>query len=241
VKIGVLADIHGNLAALNAVLLEIEEVEEIWCLGDMVGYGPNPNECCKIIKDRAKHCVLGNHDAGVLGKIDLSLFNVFAAEAIKITQKILEKKNKDFLENLVKIKELGEVILVHGSVKNPLTEYIFETHQAEISLTNFTQKFCFVGHTHYPVVFEKEKDFVSEIVPHFEREIKLKKDCRYIINPGAVGQPRDGDWRASFGLFDDQDLTFEFRRVTYPLEKTQARMKKLGLPEFLIQRLSLGR
>lgn len=236
-----MADIHSNLEALEAVLEDMGEVDEIWCLGDVVGYGPNPNECCEIIKERARYCILGNHDAGVLGKVDLSWFNVFAAEAIRITQKILEEKSKNFLETLPKIKKLREIILVHGSIRDPIYEYIFETHEAEICFANFSRRFCFVGHTHYPVVFEKEKDNVLEIVPHFRKEVKLKKDGRYIINPGAVGKPRDGDWRASWGLFDDQNLTFEFRRVEYPIEKTQTKMEKLGLPRFLIERLSLGR
>lgn len=240
-KVAILADIHSNQEALEVVLEEAKSAQEIWCLGDIVGYGPNPNECCETIKNRARYCVLGNHDAGVLGKMELSWFNVFAAEAIKINQGILEEKNKKFLRNLPEIQKLREIILVHGSVKNPLTEYIFETHQAENCLANFSRRFCLLGHTHYPVVFEKEKDFIKEIVPHFQKKIRFKNDCRYLINPGAVGQPRDGDWRASFGLFDEENLTFEFRRVEYPLEKTQEKMRKLNLPEFLIQRLSLGR
>ena len=239
-RVAVIADIHSNLEALKAVLADLKDVQEIWCLGDVVGYGPNPNECCEVIKEKANYCVLGNHDAGVLGKTDLSWFNIFAVEAIKITRRILDKKSRNFLEKLPEIKKLDESILVHGSVKNPITEYIFETHQAEVSFANFSRRFCFVGHTHYPVVFIKENG-VAEIVPHFQKKIKFKEDCRYIINPGSVGQPRDGDWRASFGIFDDQNLTFEWRRVEYPVEKTQEKMRKLGLPQFLIQRLALGR
>lgn len=239
-RVAVIADIHSNLEALDAVLADLKDLKEIWCLGDVVGYGPNPNECCEIIKNRAKYCVAGNHDWGVMGKTDLSWFNIFAVEAIKITQKILNEKSRIFLENLLEIKKLDEVILVHGSVKNPITEYIFETHQAEVSFANFSRRFCFVGHTHYPVVFIKENGVV-EIVPHFQKKIKFKEDCRYIINPGSVGQPRDGDWRASFGIFDDQNLTFEWRRIEYPVKKTQEKMRKLGLPQFLIQRLVLGR
>jgi predicted phosphodiesterase len=240
VKVAVIADIHSNLEALEAILADAKNLKETWCLGDVVGYGPNPNECCEIIKERAKHCVAGNHDRGVLGKIEISWFNTWAIEAIKVTRKILEEKNKNFLENLTTIKKLGEIVLVHGSVKNPLTDYIFETHQAEENFSSFGERICFVGHTHYPVIFVKENGIV-EIVPHFQKKIKFKKDCRYIINPGAVGQPRDGDWRASYGIFDNQSLTFEWKRVEYPVKKTQEKMKQLGLPQFLIQRLSLGR
>ncbi len=199
---------------------EVKRAEEIWCLGDVAGYGPNPNECCEIVKEKAKYCVAGNHDWGVLGKAELSWFNVFAAEAIKTTRRIIEEKNKKFLESLPKIKKLREIVLVHGSVKNPLTEYILTTGQAKESFAHFSEKICFVGHTHLPAVF--------------------KKGDRRIINPGSVGQPRDGDWRASWGLFDDENLTFEFKRVEYPVEKTQEKMEKLGLPRFLIERLALG-
>lgn len=220
-RIAVLADIHSNQEALEAVLEEVKSAEEIWCLGDIVGYGPNPNECCEIIKERARYCILGNHDAGALGKMELSWFNVFAAEAIKITRRISEEKSKNFLANLPKIIKLSEIVLVHGSVRGPIYEYIFETDEAQRAFKDFSEKICFVGHTHIPMIF--------------------KDDTRRIINPGSVGQPRDGDWRASWGLFDDENLTFEFRRVEYPIEKTQEKMRKLKLPEFLIQRLSLGR
>lgn len=221
VRVAVIADIHSNLEALEAVLEDAKSAEETWCLGDVVGYGPNPNECCEIVKKKAKYCIAGNHDWGVLGKAELSWFNVFAVEAIKITRRIIEEKNKKFLENLPKIKKLREIVLVHGSVKNPIYEYIFRDDEARDAFKNFSEKICFVGHTHRPATF--------------------KKNSRRIINPGAVGQPRDGDPRASYGLFDDQKLTFEFRRVAYPIEKTQEKMKKLGLPRFLIERLTLGR
>ena len=240
VKVAVIADIHSNLEALRAVLAEAKNVKEIWCLGDVVGYGPNPNECCEIVKKKAKYCVAGNHDWGVLGKIDTSWFNSFAIEAIKITQRILDKKSQKFLGSLADINNLHEIVLVHGSVISPVYEYIFETDVAEKSFAKLSRRFCFVGHTHYSVVFEKENG-VKEIVPHFEKKIRLKKNCRYIINPGSVGQPRDGDWRASYGIFDDQNLVFEFKRVEYPMKRTQEKMIRLGLPEFLIQRLALGR
>lgn len=254
-KVAILADVHSNLEALEAVLEDMGSSaslrmkiqrgkgggDQIWCLGDVVGYGPEPNRCGEIIKERVEHCVLGNHDAGVLGKLELGWFNAFAREAIEITRKEISKKYRTFLESLPEIKKLDEVILVHGSVRNPLTEYIFETHQAEENFEESSEKICFCGHSHYPVVFEKDDDVVREIVPYFQKKIKLKKSCRYLINPGSVGQPRDGDWRASYGLFDDQSLSFEFRRVEYDIEKTQEKMRKLGLPEFLIQRLALGR
>lgn len=248
-RIGVLADVHSNLEALEAVLEDMGRVDQIWCLGDVVGYGPEPNACCEVLsqgnlqsqRTQKVICVAGNHDWGVLGKLDLAWFNNFAREAITITQKIIKKEPRTFLESLPEIQKLDKVVLVHGSVREPLTKYIFERHQAAINFENFSEKICFVGHTHYPVIFEMDEEIVREIVPHFQKKVKLRKGCRYIINPGSVGQPRDGDWRASYGLFDDHNLSFEFRRVEYPIEKNQKKMRKLGLPEFLVQRLSLGR
>lgn len=252
-----MADVHSNLEALEAVLEDFEEKGEIWCLGDVVGYGPNPNECIATLNHRGlqhgttekstesqrlvRYCVAGNHDLGVLGKLELDWFNAFAVEAIEITRKIIEKKHRNFLVSLPKFLKLGEAILVHGSPRDPIFEYLSETHQAELNFEAFQEKICFCGHSHYPVVFEKDDDVVRKIVPYFQKKIKLKKGCRYLINPGSVGQPRDGDNRASYGVFDDQKLTFEFRRVPYPIGKTQEKMRKLGLPGFLIQRLALGR
>lgn len=239
--VAILADIHSNFEALKAVSKNFKGVKEIWCLGDIVGYGPNPNECCQWVKKRAKYCLLGNHDAAVLGKVDLFWFNPFAAQAVIINQKILTEENKEFLKNLKKKQKISEMLLVHGAPQDPIFEYIFTADEAGAAFQGFQEKICFVGHTHCPVIFEKRNDGISEVPIYLNEEFILKKNCRYIINPGAVGQPRDRDSRASYLLFDRKNLTVELRRVAYPIEKTQKKMEALGLPEFLIHRLSFGR
>lgn len=220
-KIAVLADIHSNLEALEAVLADAGGIKEIWCLGDIVGYGPNPNECCAIIKKKAKYCLAGNHDWGVVGKMRIDWFNSQAAAALKNNEKILNGENKAYLNSLPLKEKIGKILLVHASPRLPLTEYLFEDWRVQRAFESFSEKICFVGHTHLPAVFQKGE--------------------RRIINPGSVGQPRDGDWRASYGVFDDKNLTFELRRVKYPIEKTQAKMVKLKISPFLIKRLALGK
>lgn len=239
--IAILADVHSNLEAFKSVLEDLKGVDEIWCLGDIVGYGPEPNECCQLVKEKAKYCLLGNHDAAVLGMVDLSWFNPFAAQAVKINQRILIEENEKFLKNLVKKQKLGEILLVHGSPQDEVFEYIFTLEDARVAFESFQEKICFDGHTHCPVVFEKRGNNLQMIPISPGEKITLKKNYRYIINPGSVGQPRDEDRRASYLLFNGQNLTLELRRVEYKIEKTQEKMEKLGLPQFLIQRLAFGR
>lgn len=256
--IAILADIHSNFEALKAVFrdmaptsraagiafgdarLKLRGVNEIWCLGDVVGYGPEPNQCCQLVKEKAKYCLLGNHDAGVLGGVDLNWFNIDAALAIEVNQKLLTKTNKKFLKSLKKNQKIGEILLVHGSPQGSVFEYVFTPGQARTAFLNFKEKICLNGHTHWPMVFKKTQDDLKISHLFSKKKVSLKKDCRYIINPGSVGQPRDGDPRASYLLFDRKNLTIELKRVTYDIEKTQEKMRKLALPQFLIRRLEFG-
>lgn len=240
-EILLLADIHSNFEALKAVFEDSKDVDEVWCLGDVVGYGPSPNQCCQLIKKGARYSLLGNHDRAVLGKADMSWFNPFAAEAVKINQTIFKEENYKFLENLKEAINFGEIRLVHGSPQNPVFGYIFTPEEARDAFLGFKERVCFVGHTHCPCVFEERGGEVWEIPIYPNEKLSLRKNSHYIINPGSVGQPRDGDSRASFLLFDDETLSLELRRVKYPIRKTQEEMKKLGLPDFLIQRLTFGR
>jgi len=239
-KIAIISDIHANFEALKAVLAEIKKksVDEIWCLGDVVDYGPSPNECCQLIKEKAKYCVAGNHDYGVLEKVDLSWFGSTSLDSMAITRRILSQESRDFLNHLKTKKELSQSFLVHASVKDCLFEYLLEPSQAEENFKNFSQAIGFFGHTHLPYCFEKEGELIKERSPRLEKKIKLKKGNRYLINPGSVGQPRDGDWRPSFGLFDTQNLSFEWERVEYNFQETQKKMRELNLPESLINRLA---
>lgn len=243
-KIAILSDIHSNLEALEAVLFELEKkkIKKIWHLGDIVGYGPNPNECIELIKKKKIISLAGNHDLAVVGKISLFNFNPYAVQAVKINSQEISEKNKKFLENLPSIlKPEKGVVLTHGSIKDPVWEYLLEIAQAEENFSLFKEKVCFVGHSHLPIIFEKRKDKIYQFqFPPDKAFLKLEKESRYIINPGSVGQPRDYNPKASFVIFDNEFLTLKYHRLEYNWQKTQEKMKKKGFPYFLIERLSKG-
>lgn len=243
-KMGILADIHSNLEAFEAVLLELEKlkIKKIWHLGDIVGYGPNPNKCIELIKKKKIISLAGNHDLAVLGKISINNFNPYAAQAVKINAQELSEENKKFLESLpLTLKPKENVILTHGSIRDPVWEYLLEIAQAKENFSLFKEKVLFVGHSHIPIIFEKRKDKIYQFrFPPDKAFLKFEKDSRYIINPGSVGQPRDQNPKASFVIFDNEVLTLEYHRIEYPYQKTQEKMKKAGLPQFLIDRLAIG-
>ena len=243
-KIAILSDIHSNLEAFEAVLFEIEKrkIKKIWHLGDIVGYGPNPNECIELIKKKKIISLAGNHDLAVVGKISTFNFNPYATQAIKINSQEITEKNKKFLESLplnLKLKE--NIILAHGSIRDPIWEYLLEIYQAEENFSLFQEKVLFVGHSHVPMVFEKRKDKIYQFrFPPDKAFLKFEKDSRYIINPGGVGQPRDYNPKASFVIFDDEFLTLEYHRIEYNYQKTQEKMRRKNFPQFLIDRLAIG-
>lgn len=251
-RIGIIADIHSNLAALEVVLKVLEDVDEIWCLGDVVGYGPDPNECIELVSKVARRCVAGNHDLGSIGEIDLADFNYEAQAACSWTGEHLEAKNRDYLRGLplkslvppgplLGLTPAEEIMLVHGSPRDPIWEYIVSTWLAEENFAQLEETVAFVGHSHVPVVFEKPVE--GPCRPHFfegGRAFNLSEDSRYIINPGSVGQPRDRDPRASLLILDREKFSLEYHRLGYSTEKTQRKMERAGLPQFLAERLSWG-
>jgi predicted phosphodiesterase len=241
-KYAVLADIHSNLTALEAVLADIDrkgEISEIWCLGDIVGYGPDPHRCIEIIQNRCSICIAGNHDWAAIGKINTAYFNPEAAEAIEWTSRHLELEDIHFLESLPLTVEKGEFTLTHGSPRDPIWEYILSAAEAEENLKYFKTPYCFIGHSHKPVRFECKKYCTEyDLLP--EEGIKLGKN-RSIINPGSVGQPRDGDPRTGYVIYDDDVGTVTHYRVLYDIKATQQRMQDAGLPEWLVTRLAQGR
>lgn len=243
-KIGILADIHSNLEAFEAVLSELEkqEIEKIWHLGDIVGYGPNPNECIELIRKREIISLAGNHDLAIIGKISTLDFNPYAAAAVKLNAQELSEENKKFLENLpLTSKPEKDIILTHGSIRDPVWEYLLEIYQAEENFVLFKEKILFVGHSHLPIIFEKRENKIYQFrFPPDKAFLKFERDSRYIINPGSVGQPRDQNPKASFVIFDDENWILQYRRLVYPYQKTQEKMKKKGFPQFLIERLPLG-
>jgi len=238
----ILSDIHANLAAFEAVLAAAGVVDAVWCLGDTVGYGPQPNECIERLQGLpGLVCVAGNHDWAALGKLDLSAFNRDARTAAEWTARTLTPANRAWLEGLPERVEREGFTLVHGSPRFPIWEYVLTPAVAFENLAYFDTLTCLVGHSHIPAIFQEGRagQGVIQFVPVPGEPFRYRP-VRSIINPGGVGQPRDGDPRASFILLDPDAGTLVYHRVPYPVEETQARMRAAGLPPRLAARLSYG-
>jgi diadenosine tetraphosphatase ApaH/serine/threonine PP2A family protein phosphatase len=239
----IISDIHSNLAAFEAVLADAGSFDKVWCLGDVVGYGPDPNECVERLRDYPHVCVVGNHDWAALGNMDTEDFNPDAKRACLWTRQQLSPSNLEYLETLPKSLVEDGFTLVHGSPRHPIWEYVLYPSIAEANFEHFDTNFCFVGHTHVPIIYrhnpENPNQACDVMIPSLDDPLVLAED-RLIINPGSVGQPRDGDPRASYAILDAGELTLEYRRIPYPIESTQARMVESGLPVRLIMRLAYG-
>lgn len=237
----IISDIHSNLTAFKAIIGSLEGVDRVWCLGDVVGYGPEPNQSIELLKQLDPLWITGNHDAGAAQKVPLDLFSYDARAALEWTQQRLTPTNLKHLQGLpLTLTPLEGVTLVHGSPRNPIWEYIFSAGIAEVNFAYYPTRIIFVGHTHIPVIFKKTDDLPCQAIPLVEGVFSLADEARYIVNPGSVGQPRDGDIRASFLLFDSEKLTVELHRAPYRVEETQEKMRKENLPPFLIERLAYG-
>ncbi len=239
----ILADIHSNLTALKAVLEDIERrggVDEVWCLGDIVGYGPDPHECIDTLRQMKIVNIMGNHDAAAVGKIDIAFFNRDAAAAIRWTAGQLTHDDYVYLNQLPLSIERESFTLVHGSPRDPVREYLHSTHSAEQNLPYLHTMYCLVGHTHSPTVFVFN-DTADGTMKRFEPDSPLMLgEDRLIINPGAVGQPRDGDPRASYALLDSDAGTLTLHRVSYDIPAAQAKIMSNNLPASLAVRLNYG-
>jgi len=240
-RILILSDIHANLTALEAVLADAGEVDAAWCLGDLVGYGPDPNECIARIRSLPNLvCILGNHDAAVIGQLDDSSFIPEARQALPWTRDVWWEGSAQFLKGLPEKAELDGVTLAHGSPRQPIWEYLLDPGSATRSFEYFEKPYCFVGHTHLPVIFQlSEENSTAQVespVPNTCRSLSP----RAILNPGSVGQPRDRDARAAYALYDSDQATWEFRRTLYPVVEVQRRMEAAHLPGRHIQRLAVG-
>lgn len=238
-RILVISDIHANLTALDAVLTEAGEFDAAWCLGDLVGYGPDPNEC--IAKVRALpnlRCIIGNHDAAALDQIDTKTFNLEARQALEWTQKTLTETSVSFLSSLQQKIEINNVTLTHGSPRHPVWEYLMDSQTAALNFDYFSTPYCFVGHTHLPVVYTREEKKLVVYKPTPNNKITLSP--RTIINPGSVGQPRDHDPRAAYVIYNPGENTWDYRRLTYDIPAVQTRMVNAQLPERHIVRLQAG-
>lgn len=240
-RILVISDIHANLTALNTVLLDAGEIDAAWCLGDLVGYGPDPNGVIEQIRQLPNLlCLIGNHDAAALNQIDTGAFNPEARQAVQWTQKTLTEESTAFLRSLPEKLQIGEVTLSHGSPRYPVWEYLLDTRSAAHNFEYFETPYCFVGHTHLPVVYTMNGSGQSADLEIPEPNKKIDLKWRSIINPGSVGQPRDRDPRAAFAIFDSDNNTWYYRRIEYDILDVQKRMISAGLPERHIQRLTAG-
>ena len=238
-RILVISDIHSNLSALQAVLDAAGRYDTVWCLGDLVGYGPDPNECIACVRKLPNlRCVLGNHDAAVLGKMDQQTFNHEASQAITWTKHVINSESQDFLLNLPETLVEGDVTLAHGSPRNPVWEYLMDYPTALQVFPFFDTRLCFVGHTHVPALWEQNPGEGAPAIVH--DYLRMNISGRSILNPGSVGQPRDHDRRAAFALFDSVQSTWELRRVEYDVAGVQARIKKTILPWRNALRLNEG-
>lgn len=238
-RVAVLSDIHGNLHALEAVLASVDRdaPDEIWCLGDLVGYGPRPNRCCALVAERADVCLIGNHDLAVLGRIDLEVFAPDAAESARWTAGVLEAEPRAFLESLGPQGARDGVGLFHASPRDPVWEYVLSSDVARAALAATEHGVVLVGHSHVALRFGLEDGTLA--LGAEGSEVELARG-RWLLNPGSVGQPRDGDPRAAWLLLDIDSGRAVFRREAYDVARTQAEIRERGLPEPLAARLEHG-
>lgn len=238
----IISDIHGNLTALKAVLKDAQPYGRVWCLGDVVGYGPDPNECIECIRALPQlTCVKGNHDAAILGEIDTNSFNYEARASLEWLESRLELVNRHWLESLPERAVIENVTFVHGSPRNPIWEYVMDVGVAAANMAAFDTQICLVGHSHVPGVFLKG-DGVNFDVRQYDMipDEPLMIQEKAILNPGSVGQPRDYDPRASYIIYDDETDLWTHHRVPYNISAVQARILAEGLPERHALRLEVG-
>lgn len=244
-RITVVSDVHANLAAVEAILQRAEQhqaLDQIWSMGDLVGYGPRPSECLALLRGYPFVSVTGNHDAAAVGKMDTSEFNPAAAEANAWTAGRLTETDISYLRDLPETVTNAGITLVHGSLRSPLWEYIFTQDIAAGHFRRQQTDYGFFGHTHLPMVFEEVPGRARPIIyPLSDGDVIELGARRLIMNPGGAGQPRDGDPRTAYAIYDTDERTVSFYRIPYDIERTQREMSEVRLPERLIHRLSLGR
>jgi predicted phosphodiesterase len=240
-RILVISDIHANITAFQAVIQDAGQVDAIWCLGDVVGYGPDPNECVALLSSLpGLTCLVGNHDAAALGEIDLAAFNRDASLSSQWTQSTLTPENLAFLRGLPEKLVNQQVTLAHGSPRNPVWEYLLDTITAASNFEFFNTPLCFVGHTHLPVAYimDEKTHYVDwRLMRHLK---PFTFEGRTIINPGSVGQPRDRDPRAAYAIYYPEKNLWEPYRVEYDIPSVQQRILDAGLPQRHALRLADG-
>ena len=238
-RIAVLSDIHANLVALDAVLAAVGAVDAVWQLGDVVGYGPEPDAVVARLAELKAIGVRGNHDAAAVGGLEIDYFNHDARRAMEWTRTAIAGPTRDWLAALPERHTEGQFALVHGSPRDPTWEYITTAPVARLNLALLEVPYGLHGHTHLPSVFRDEDGLVEMLSPSDRSAIELGAR-RILANPGSVGQPRDGDPRASALVLDLERRTLTWHRVEYDIAATQRAMRRLKLPDRLVDRLDHG-
>jgi len=244
VRVLVVADVHSNLAAFEAVVRHAEQdrpIDAIWALGDLVGYGPEPGRCIALLQSYPHTAVAGNHDRAAAGQIGTGDFNAYAAEAARWTAAVLTEDERAYLAALPAVTVDGEFTLVHGSLRDPVWEYLLSSEAAEEHLDRQVTPYSFIGHSHLQLSFvedENRRARGSLMASGDTIDLGVR---RIIANPGGLGQPRDGDPRTAYAVLDTDARTVTFHRIEYDIARTQQQMQAAGLPGYLIERLSRGR
>jgi predicted phosphodiesterase len=241
-KVAVISDIHANRQAFEATLEAVAHTEasELWCLGDLVGYGAEPDACVELAREHAAICLAGNHDLAVTGEISLEEFSRGAGIAAEWTREVMAPENIDFLRGLRPESEEGEVGLYHASPRDPVWEYVLSTLLAELCLDVQAGRICLIGHSHVALSFVRHEGELASGEPRREGTVLEVAKGEWLLNPGSVGQPRDGDPRASWLLLDLDDMTATFNRSEYDIAGAAAAIRAARLPDSLAERLEYG-
>ena len=238
----VLSDVHGNLEALGVVLADLERAgaAEVFCLGDFVGYGASPNECVERLRPLVAAAVVGNHDLAACGRIRVGSFSTHAAIAARWTETVLSPESRAYLEALPFVVRRAGALLVHSSPAEPPSwQYVLSAGEARLEFDAFEEPLCMIGHSHYPGTFRLEPQG-NEVSYSREDEVRLEPGCRFLVNAPSVGQPRDGDRRAGYLLWDDEGGWVRQVRLDYDFATARQRILEAGLPRFLGDRLQWG-
>ena len=239
-RYGIFSDVHGNFPALQAVVkaLAKESIDEYYCVGDVVGYGADPDECIRLIKELPAVCVAGNHDWAVVGRVDVEYFNSWAKSAVVWTREHLSREGFDFLNQLDMIYENNTIALVHATLPHPEEfDYLSDINKVTAMFPLIPKNICFIGHTHVPEIFIQQP---GRSVWCDTMSVQVDQAKKYIVNVGSVGQPRDGNPQAAYCIYDLDKNTMAIKRTRYDIHEAQKRILKAGLPPFLADRLSSG-
>jgi predicted phosphodiesterase len=242
-RVAVISDIHSNLPALTAVIAHIDDhrpgPDEIWCLGDVVGYGAAPDACAALTANLADVCLAGNHDLVVLGELDIGHFTTGAEAAARWTMKTINERTRSFLATLQPLDQDRAAGLYHASPRDPVWEYVLSIDQAHDSLDMQQKRVCLIGHSHVACFFYRNGENTQGALARAGAVIEMSEG-EWLVNPGSVGQPRDGDPRAAYLMLDTDTWTATFHRVEYPIDLAASSIVEADLPRQLADRLYVG-